>query len=73
MPTPRRNMYLAVAVDYSTRYANVKALPDKKSSTVAHFFEENIIARHGCPRSFRSDNGGEFTDSHQQTIPRLMN
>ena len=58
--TTRGNRYIAVAVDYLTKWAEVRAIPDKKSMTVAQFFEEDIIARHGCPRIVLSDNGLEF-------------
>ena len=58
--TPRGNRYLVVAVDYLTKYAEVRAIPDKTASTIAAFFELDIIARHGCPRIVLSDNGTEF-------------
>ena len=59
---------MAVAVDYLTKNAEVKAIPDKKSSTVAHFFQENIIALHGCPRSVLSDNGGAFRGDFEELL-----
>ena len=40
----RREKYIAVAIHCLTKWAEVRAIPDKKSETVAEFFEEDIIA-----------------------------
>lgn len=61
--TNRGNRYLVVAVDFLTKWPEVAALTNKKAETIAAFFEDNIIARHGCPREVLTDNGTEFRGS----------
>ena len=68
--TNRGNKYIAVAIDYLSKWAEVRPMPDKKSSTVALFFEEDIIARHGCPRIVLSDNGLEFKGDFDNLLVR---
>jgi transposase InsO family protein len=58
--TPTGNKYIAVAIDYLTKWAEIRAIPNKEANTVATFFEHDVIARHGCPHTVLSDNGLEF-------------
>jgi hypothetical protein len=62
------NKYLALCVEYYSRWVEARALPDIKSSTLAKFFEEEIICRHGVPAECITDNGGSF----QLDFSRLM-
>lgn len=48
--TEKRNKHIAVAMDYLTKWAEVRVIPDEISSTLTRSFEENTIARHCCPR-----------------------
>lgn len=66
--TPRKTKYIAVAIDYLTKWAEVRAIPDKKSETVAEYFEEDITARHGCPRIVLSDDGLEFKGDFDELL-----
>ena len=66
--TSRGNKNIAICVDNFSKWIEVKALPDKKSSTIAQWFWEEIICRYGCPRYVRSDNGGEFKGEFLQLL-----
>ena len=68
--TDRGNKYVVVAIDYLTKWPEVRAIPDKKASTVSEFFFESIIARHGCPREVVSDNGGEFLAEFDELLQK---
>jgi transposase InsO family protein len=59
-PSAAGNKYVAVCVEYFSRWVEAKAIPDLKSATLAKFFEEEIICRHGCPSTCITDNGAEF-------------
>lgn len=58
--TKRGNKHIGICIDNFSKWIEVKALPNKKSETIAQWFWEDIICRFGCPRYVRSDNGGEF-------------
>jgi len=68
--TPTKNKYIAVAIDYLTKWAEIRAIPNKEASTVAHFFEHDIIARHGCPRAVLSDKGLEFKGGFDRLLQK---
>ena len=48
--TKKGNRYLVMCVELYSRWVEARAIPDQKSATVAKFFEEDILARHGCPK-----------------------
>ena len=54
------NKYVVLCVEYYSRWVEARAIPDQKSATVAKFFEEEVICRHGCPATCITDNGSEF-------------
>ena len=54
------NKYVVLCVEYYSRWVEARAIPDLKSATVAKFFEEEVICRHGCPATCITDNGSEF-------------
>ena len=62
------NKYIIVCMDYLTKWCEVAAVPDKTAQTVADFFFENVIARHGCPKEVLSDNGSEFKGEFGQLL-----
>ena len=57
----RGNSYLMILVDVCTRFVFLKALPDKRSITVAKALFE-IFCMIGFPRILQSDNGPEFVN-----------
>ena len=68
--TNRGNRYLVVAVDFLTKWPEVTALTNKKAETIAAFFEEYIIARHGCPHEVLTDNGTEFRGEFDEMLDK---
>ena len=49
-----------MATDWTTKWPEAKALPDIKSETIAKFFFDDIIARHGAPREIVHDNASDL-------------
>lgn len=52
--------HLVVAIDYFTRWAEVKALASITSKQVQEFFGEDVICRYGIPKVLITDNGRKF-------------
>jgi hypothetical protein len=48
---------IIVAVDYLTKWVELRAMPNGKADMVATFFVEQIVLRHGAPESIISDQG----------------
>jgi transposase InsO family protein len=62
-PLPRSNngnRHLLVAIDYLTRFAETRAVPQADSHSVARFHLEQIVLRHGSPARLISDRGKAF-------------
>ena len=51
------NNNIIVAVDYLTKWVELKALPNGKAEQVAEFFVNNIFLRHGAPEEIITDRG----------------
>jgi transposase InsO family protein len=51
-----------------TRYASARDLPNKKASTVAAAFKEEILLRHGCPFEIVTDQGSEFREEFEKLL-----
>ena len=54
------NRDIIVAIDYYTRYAEIKAVPNATTPQIAKFIIENIVTRHGTPRIIVTDRGKCF-------------
>ena len=65
------NRWIVVCTDYSTRYAETKAVPHATAKEVAKFFIEQIVLRHGAPEAVITDRGAAFTANLMQEILRL--
>jgi hypothetical protein len=61
LPTAQGNCrFVAIVVDYFTKWVEAKPLTNIKASTVQRFFWQNIICRFGVPRELTVDNGKQF-------------
>ena len=64
LPTIKKgNQYIVVATEYLTKWPEARALPDAKAASVATFFYEDIICRHGCPKELLTDQGTHFVNA----------
>jgi hypothetical protein len=53
-------IFVAVAVDYFTKWVEEKPLANIKALMIQKFFWQNIICRFGVPRELTIDNGKQF-------------
>ena len=58
--TPRGNKYICVFSDYNSRWPEGGPLKNKKTTSVAKLFIDEVVSRHGAPKVLLSDQGGEF-------------
>jgi hypothetical protein len=58
--TPRGNKYIIVATDYLTKWPEARAVPEATASQAATFIYDDIICRHGCPKTILTDRGTHF-------------
>jgi hypothetical protein len=71
LPTAQGNCrFAAVAVDYFTKWVEVKPLANTKAPTIQKFFWQNIICRFGVPRGLTVDNGKQFDCYSSKNIAR---
>ena len=54
------NMYILHMIDHLTRYSSACIIYNKKKETIVRAMFDYWIRIFGCPKSFLSDNGGEF-------------
>lgn len=66
--TKRNNQYIVVATEYLTKWPEARALPNAKAASVASFFYEDIICRHGCPKELLTDQGTHFVNELLDTM-----
>ena len=61
LPTaPRNYKYAAVAVEYSSKWIEDKALQDITVGALQKFFWQNIVSRFGVQKEVTVDNGKRF-------------
>ena len=62
-PPSRGYIWILVATEYFTKWAEAVLLQKATGGTVANFIKENIIVRFGVPHKIISDNGTPFVNS----------
>jgi len=66
--TARGNRYIVVCMDYFTKWPEARATRDAGAMTTARFILDDIVARHGCPRTIHSDRGTSFVNGIIQAL-----
>ncbi|CAL2246946.1 unnamed protein product [Prunus armeniaca] len=74
-PFPSSNgfLYILLAVDYVSKWVEVKATKTNDSKVVSDFIKTNIFARFGTPRAVISDGGSHFCNRTFETLVRKYN
>ena len=62
-PSVRGYNYIITAVDYLSKYCEMRALKEKRAREVAKFVYEDLICRWGCSKYHITDQGREFVNS----------
>ncbi|XP_026450952.1 uncharacterized protein LOC113351113 [Papaver somniferum] len=70
IPGTGQNIYLIIATDYFTKWAEVKAVQHIRDKGIFTFIFENIVCRFGIPAQLVSDNGKQFEG---ENIEMLLN
>ena len=52
--------YIVIAVDHFTKWVEIRALESNDAQSIASFFHEDVICRHGVPEILTTDQGTEF-------------
>jgi hypothetical protein len=58
--TRNKNKYMVVAIEYLTKWVEVRALDKATAENVANFVFEEIICRYGAPKIILTDQGSHF-------------
>ena len=66
------NRYIIVFSDYYTRWPEAFAMPSIEAPRVAQLLVDEILARHGAPRTLLSDRGSNFLSSIVTEVCRIM-
>ncbi len=70
--TTQGNCYVAVFMDYLTKWPEAFAILDQKAETIAKLFVESIVCRHGIPEELLSDRGPNFLSELIQEVCKLL-
>nr|GEY24773.1 reverse transcriptase domain-containing protein [Tanacetum cinerariifolium] len=68
-PSSRGNKYILVAVDYLSKWVEVKTLPTNDARVVCKFLK-SLFARFGAPRAIISDRGTHFCNDQFAKVMR---
>jgi hypothetical protein len=52
--------YIVIAVDHFTKWVEARALETNDAQSIASFFYDDVICRHGVPEILTTDQGSEF-------------
>ena len=70
--TVNGNCYVAVFMDYMTKWPEAFAIADQTAETIAKLFVEQIVCRHGIPEELLSDRGANFLSTLMQEVCKLL-
>ncbi len=67
------NRFIVVFMDYFTKWPEAFATADQKADTIANLLVNQIISRHGTPRTLLSDRGSNFLSTLVREVCKLSN
>lgn len=62
--------YIVIAVDHFSKWVEIRALESNDAQSIASFFYEDVICRHGVPQKLSTDQGSEFVNELLTTITK---
>lgn len=68
----QKNTFILVCTDYSTKWAETKAIPAASAVEAAAFFIDQVVFRHGAPKELLTDRGTQFMAELTQKILRCI-
>ena len=69
--TPRKNRYIIVMMDYCTRWMEASPLKNMRSETIADYFVNQILVRHGAITKILTDQGRSFCSEFMENVFKL--
>ena len=70
--TKHGNEYILVITEYLSRYVEAFPLSNTKSETIAKVFVNQIVLKHGCPKSILTDRGSNFISDFMKNLYELL-
>lgn len=68
------NRFIIVAVDHLTKWIELRAVPTTSANHIVEFLREQIVLRHGVPRTVLTDRGTPFSSrifKHEMVTHRI--
>ena len=72
-PSLSGNRYIVVFTDRLTKWVEARALASTEAPTIAKVFLDDVIYRHGIPRTLLSDRGKQFLSQFMLELCKLIN
>jgi transposase InsO family protein len=66
------NRQIIVAIDYLTKWVEVRAMPTGTANDTANFLVEQVYLRHGAPEQLITDRGKCFVSELMQSVNKLL-
>ena len=70
--TPNGNRHILTMQDNFSKYCIAVAIPDLKTTTVAHAIATNLFALYGAPRCILTDRGGSFISDLMKRLENIF-
>jgi IS30 family transposase len=68
--TKSRKRYIIIAVDHFTKWVELCTIESNDAQSIASFFYEDVICRHGVPEILTTDQGTEFINEFLAILTR---
>ena len=72
-PSHSNNRYIVVFSNYLTHWPEAFLVPDVEASTIAELLVDEILARHGAPRTLLLDRGANFLSKLVSEVCKIIN